>query len=758
MAAETSLILDFVTVLGAASIGGYLANRLGQPVLLGYLLSGIVVGPAGLGLLKKGEEIHVLAEVGVALLLFTLGVEFSIKELLKVRKIALGGGTLQILLTILLGGGLAYATGWVDTLPKAVFLGAVLSLSSTAVVLKSLMERNEVQTAHGQVMLALLIAQDLGLGLMLAVLPALTQPPEALGGTLLGAVLKAALFIAGAVVAGVWLIPPLMKRIAQTGSQELFILSVFSLCLGVAVLTASIGLGIAMGAFVAGLMISEVDYADQALDRVLPMRDIFAALFFASIGTLIDPAFLWANIPILLGLVMVVMVGKALIVIPLVMLFKYPLKTAIIVGLGINQIGEFSFVLASVAQNLGLFTDTLYGLTVGTSAITLVITPFSLKNAPYLFDRLETLPVIGPFLRASQAPKIVGIEEGLSGHIIIAGYGRVGQTLLRMLQSQGHQVLVIDNNEATVQALRGGLGIPYIYGDASSELVLQKAQVTRAKALAIVLPDPTATRLTLKRALSLAPDLDVTVRAHNDSEIEALYQLGAWEVVQPEFEASLAMGSHMLVSLGGQTPEVKQEVEACRAGHYRAILPERPGFMVANDLAMAVEGLEGDWFTLAPNSPLVGLTLAQANIRRLTGVTVMQIQRDHEINRFPKAQTVLNAGDRLLVVGTEEEDRAFQELLKGSAQPSAGRPERWIEIPKSSWVVGQSLGEIDLHHRYEILVQAIQREEKILRFPDAATKLRDGDRLKVCGKTEAIEQWEAQMQQRPSALSVQEEE
>lgn len=747
MAAELSLILDFVTVLGAASVGGYLANRLGQPVLLGYLLSGVVVGPTGFGLLQKGEEIQVLAEVGVALLLFALGVEFSIKELLKVRKIALGGGTLQILLTILLGGGLAYATGWVDTLPKAVFLGAVLSLSSTAVVLKSLIERNEVQTAHGQVMLAILIAQDLGLGLMLAVLPALTQPPEALGGALLWAVLKATLFIAGAVVVGVWLIPPLMKRIAQTGSQELFVLSVFSLCLGVALLTAYIGLGIAMGAFVAGLMISQVEYADQALDRVLPMRDIFATLFFASIGTLIDPAFLWANIPILLGLVMVVMIGKALIVIPLVALFGYPLKTAIIVGFGINQIGEFSFVLASVAKNLGLFTDTLYGLTVGTTAVTLVITPFLLKNTPYIFDRLEVLPVIGPFLRASQDPKTAGIEEGLSGHIIIAGYGRVGQTLLRMLRSQGHQVLVIDNNEATVQALRGELAVPYIYGDASSELVLQKAQVTRAKALAIALPDPMATRLTLKRALSLAPDLDVTVRAHNDSEIDALYQLGAWEVVQPEFEASLAMGTHMLVSLGGQTPEVKQEVEACRAGHYRTILPERPGFMVANDLATAVEGLEGDWFTLESNSPLVGLTLAQADIRRLTGATVMQIQRDREINRFPNAQTVLNAGDRLLVVGTEEEDRAFQELLKGSAQPSAGRPERWIAIPKSSWVVGQSLGEIDLRQRYGILVQAIQRAEKILRFPDAAMKLRDGDRLKVCGKTEAIEQWEAQMQQ-----------
>ncbi|GAB4196014.1 MAG: hypothetical protein Fur006_43000 [Coleofasciculaceae cyanobacterium] len=328
MAGELTLIVEMVTVLGAATTGGYLANRLRQPALLGYLLGGMVVGPAGLKLVTVEGDIQVLSEIGVVLLLFALGVEFSLKDLLRVRKIALGGGSLQIILTILLGGGLAYLTGWVNTFPKAIFLGAVLSLSSTAVVLKSLIERNEVQTAHGQVMLAILIVQDLSLGLMLAVLPALTQPTNVIGIALFTALLKVLLFVAGAVLAGRWFIPFLIRLMARTGSQELFLLGILVLCLGIALFTSAIGLGIAMGAFVAGLMISNVEYADHALDRILPMRDVFATLFFASIGLLIDPGFLFANSWVLTGLVAIITIGKATIVAGIVKLFGYPLKTA----------------------------------------------------------------------------------------------------------------------------------------------------------------------------------------------------------------------------------------------------------------------------------------------------------------------------------------------------------------------------------------------------------------------------------------------
>jgi monovalent cation:H+ antiporter-2, CPA2 family len=667
MAAQLTLIVEMVTVLGSATVGGLLANRLRQPALLGYLLGGMIVGPAGLKLVAAEGDIQVLSEVGVALLLFALGVEFSLKELLRVRAIALGGGSLQILLTILLGGGLAYVTGWVDTIPKAIFLGAVLSLSSTAVVLKSLIERNEVQTTHGQVMLAMLIVQDLGLGLMLAVLPALTQPTAVIGIAIFYALLKAILFIGGAIIVGKWVLPLLVRVIALSGSQELFLLGMLVICLGIALFTSAIGLGIAMGAFVAGLMISNVEYADHALDRILPMRDVFATLFFASIGVLIDPVFLFENTWILLGLVSITLIGKAAIVTVVVKWFGYPLKTALTVGLGINQIGEFSFVLAGVAQSQGLFSEQLYGLTVGTAAATLLITPFLLKATPYWLMWLEQIPMLEAILYNSTTGKIE-LEAALSDHVVVAGYGRVGQTLVRMLYFQGHQILVIDNNEASLHSLRERK-IPYLYGDASSSLLLEKANLTQAKAMAITLPDPMATRLTLKRALSLAPDLDITVRAHLSDEIDSLYQLGAQEVVQPEFEASLEMGAHMLLKLGDTTYDVQQLVNRYRSGRYRDILPERSEYWGAanleSSLESAIEGLPKHWYAVPSHSPLQGLSLAQADIRRLTGVTVMAIERNKHLFRYPTGELTIEISDRLLVVGSTEEHLAFTKLLKG---------------------------------------------------------------------------------------------
>lgn len=664
-ATDLRLMVEMVAVIGAATTGGYVANCCKQPVLLGYLLGGMAIGPTGLNLVTGEGDIKVLAEIGVALLLFALGVEFSLKDLLRVRAIALGGGVLQILLTIVLGGSLAYVTGWVDSLPTAIFLGAVLSLSSTAVVLKSLIERNEVRTLHGRIMLAILIIQDLGLGLMLAVLPALTEPSDVIGTALFNAVLTVVLFLGGALVAGIWIIPRLIRLIVRQGSQELFLLSILALCLGIALVTSKIGLGIEMGAFVAGLMVSNMEYADHALDRVLPMRDVFATLFFASIGLLIDPLFLLENIWTLLGLVTVTMVGKAIIVTTIVRVFGYSLSTAFIVGTGINQIGEFSFVLASVAQGSGVFSEQLYGLIVGTAAATLLLTPFLLKGAPQVLKWVEQSQVLRMILKERQ-PILIGAEtEELTGHVVLAGCGRVGQTLMRMLSFQGHSILVIDNNEAVLPMLRSRK-IPYVFGDASSPLVLEKANLSQAKAMAITLPDPMATRLTVNRALSLAPDLDVTVRAHIDGEIDALYQLGAQEVVQPEFEAALEMGAHMLLKLNDSTYLVQQVVNRYRSRRYRDILPERSQYWGAHNLEEAIEGFDHRWHEVALGNWLVGNTISESNIRRSTGATIMAIERQQKLYRYPLGDTIFQAGDRLLVVGSPDEQAKFATFVQGT--------------------------------------------------------------------------------------------
>jgi len=663
---DLKLIVDLVTVLGAATTGGYIANRLRQPALLGYLLGGMAIGPAGLRLVATEGAIQVLAEIGVVLLLFALGVEFSLKELLRVRAIAFGGGALQILLTILLGGGVVYAAGWVDTLPTAIFLGAVLSLSSTAVVLKSLIERNEMRTPHGQVMLAMLVVQDLGLGVMLAVLPALTLPLEEIGMALAIAELKAVVFLGLALLAGRWVVPVLVRSLARTGSSELFLLGMLVLCLGIALLTSALGLGIAMGAFVAGLTVSNVEHADHVLDRILPMRDVFATLFFASIGLLIDPGFLLANVWSLIGLVTLAMFGKAAIVTGVVKIFGYPLRTALTVGLGINQIGEFSFVLSGVARSQGLFPDQLYGLTVGTTAATLLLTPFLLRATPDILRWLSKSKRFSAVLSLDPDPKLVDFDQPPVDRVVVAGFGRVGQVLVRMLYFQGYQILVIDNDEARLQTLRDRR-IPYIFGDASSELVLEKAELHLAKGLAIALPDPLATRLTLNRALSLAPDLDVTVRAHAEDEIDILYQLGAQEVVQPEFEAALEMGAHMLLKFGDTTPEVQHVVNRYRRGRYRDIQPERSQYWGDHiDLETAIEGFERHWYVVEAESPIRGRSLAEIDVRRRTGSTVMAIARKKQLHRYPTGTFVFEVGDRVLAIGDAEEQANFKALLDGT--------------------------------------------------------------------------------------------
>jgi CPA2 family monovalent cation:H+ antiporter-2 len=569
MASDHHFILDLTLVLGASAVGGYIANRLKQPVLLGYLLVGLVIGPLGLRLLADVDQIKSLAEIGVAFLLFALGVQFSLAELNRVRNIALQGSVLQIGLTTAAVALITLTLGWAKSPAQGIFLGAVLSLSSTAVVLKTLAERGETNTRHGQIMLAILVAQDLALGVMLAIVPTLNQP----GGWLpaLGsALLKVLVFMGMALAIGYWMVPRLIRIIARTESGELFLLTLIALCLSVALITAKLGLSIEIGAFVAGLMISEIDYADQALAKLLPLRDTFACLFFASIGMLIDPQILVQNANRILGLVTLVMVGKALIILPIVLSFGYSFRTALKTSLGINQIGEFSFVLALVGLESGLIAENTYLLLLGTTAITLAFTPMLVNCANPVADWLLRVPRLKSVLERWEQPKAVSIDEDLENHVVVAGYGRVGQVIVNILRGQGYPVLVLENNEAAVQLLRNRQ-IPYILGDADAEPVLEKAHLPLAKALAIALPDPASTRLLLQRAFAIAPQLDVIARAHSIREIDLLTQSGAKEVVQPEFEAALELGTHLLSTLGEDSPRIQEIMAGIRRDRYVSI-------------------------------------------------------------------------------------------------------------------------------------------------------------------------------------------
>jgi monovalent cation:H+ antiporter-2, CPA2 family len=737
------LIIDLVSVLAVAACGGLIAALLRQPVLLGYLIGGMVVGPTGLGLIKELIQVETLAQFGVAFLLFALGVEFSLAELKKVQAIALGGGGLQIVLTILVTTLVSLGFGWVTSPPQGVFLGAILSLSSTAVVLKCLMERNETETPHGQVLLGILVVQDLALGLMLAVLPALDKPVEQIGIAVAIAVGRIALFAAGAIVAGKWVIPRLLRLLAKTESRELFLLGVVALCLGIALLTEYLGLSIEMGAFVAGLMISEVEYADQTLTYVEPLRDIFASLFFAAIGMLIDPMFLWNNLELILGLVALVLIGKFLIITPIVKLFRYPLKTAIIAGVGLAQIGEFSFVLASEGQALGLVSRRVYLLILGTTAVTLVITPFVLRLVPVAFDWLESIPWLKPYISGEGQALEIADDLPLKDHVVVCGYGRVGKNLVKLLQQHNLPVVVIDQSESRVQQLRDA-NIPYVYGNCVSFHVLETAGVNYAKGMAIALPDPMSSRMSLKRALELSPELDIVVRANNNKSIEVFYQLGAREVVQPEFEASLEMATHLLTDLGLSPSLIQREMQEIRDRHYLDLRPEETESEVSRGLREATQDLNRRWYLLPKGSPLVGMSLEEADIRYLTGVSLMAIQRvsGKEID-YPDAKTKLEEGDKLLIVGEDGEFSALDEFAKGQAAiPTLNSACQWVNLGNSCPVLGKTIADFELTEDFGVKIQAMRRDGRFIKLPEKNTDLQVRDQLLLCGTLSALQQIE----------------
>jgi monovalent cation:H+ antiporter-2, CPA2 family len=735
MAAGQDFILDLTTVLGSSALGGYIANRWRQPVLLGYLVSGLIVGPFGLKLLSEIETINALATVGVAFLLFALGVEFSIAELKRVKDIAISGSLLQIGITMVSVALIATAIGWVGNFTQGIFLGAILSLSSTAVVLKTLTERGETNTVHGQVMLAILIAQDLALGLMLAFLPALNEPENILNNVL-AALIKASLFFAGAFLVGKYIVPSFIKTVATTESGELFLLTTIALCLGVALTTAALGLSIEMGAFVAGLMIAEIDYADQALAKILPLRDTFASLFFASIGMLIDPLFVWENLGTILGLVALVMIGKAVIILPIVLKFGYSFKTAVIAGLGLNQIGEFSFVLALVALNGEFITREEYLLLLGTTAITLVLTPVGMKWSPWIADRLAEIPILATYLSQFRSTKSLSVPETIRDHVVVAGYGRVGQVLAKMISDRGYPILVVDNSEAAIKHLQQEQ-IPYIFGDGDSELVLEKAHLEKAKALAIALPDPASTRLLLKRALEFAPELDVVARSHDNSEIDILTQLGAREVVQPEFEAALEMGAHMLETLGEPIPTIQSVIQAIRLDRYNSVRPEMNLRRQQREVTDMTTELHSEWVTLTPNSPLNQMTLAASDIRNQTGVTVMAITQGSSTIYYPNAQTILNSGDKLLAIGNPQEVAALQSLILGKCVLD-GKSHYWVTLTENSPLLGMKPS--DVQQQYEVAIQALRRNGKLYSNVDRAMKLQLEDCILLRGQPDRAEQ------------------
>jgi CPA2 family monovalent cation:H+ antiporter-2 len=568
--AQLQLVGDLAVAIVAAFAGGLVAQALRQPVILGYLVAGVAIGRFTPGPIADPHSVQLLAEIGVAFLMFALGAEFSPAELRRSGRVAVLGGTAQILLTTVLGAAVGTALGL--DLPQSILLGALLALSSTVVAMKVLQARGEASTLYGRVTLGFLVLQDIAVVPMVILLPVLAGKETSIVEDVAVAVGKAAALLAGTFLVGARLVPRLLERAAFARSRELFLVGVVSLALGTAVAAQALGLSLAFGAFLAGLVISESDYAPQVVAESLPIRDLFTSLFFVSVGMLINPVSLLASLGALVPLLLVAIVGKAAIVTGLVLVLGMPSRVALLTGLALGQIGEFSFVLARLAVDRGALSPQAFDLVLGAALVTIVVSPWLLQLGGPLVAWLAHLPGLR---RAFADPMEGPGDEGrrLSGHAIICGYGQVGRELADALRSRGIGLVVIEYNPHIVAELRAA-GVPTIYGDAANHAVLARAHPEHARVLAVTLPDAAAAERIVREARARNQRLDVIARSQGRADLERLRRAGASDVVQPEFEGGVEFIRHTMRRYGVLGTELQALTAGRRAAYYAHALEE----------------------------------------------------------------------------------------------------------------------------------------------------------------------------------------
>lgn len=555
MSGERELITDLIIIIAAATCGGVVASRLRLPVILGYLVAGLVVENYIPGLEVDIERVQEIAELGVALLLFTLGIKFSLKRLADVRRVALAGGGAQILLTI--GLGVLVGTVLGLDMRAAVLLGYAMALSSTMVVLRLLEDGNELEAPYGKASLGILLIQDLAVVPMVILITATTGEVDVtLVGDIALAAGKALLLLAAAYLLGIRVVPWLFFRLAATGSRELFLLAALSLAFGLAAGSFALGLSIALGAFLAGLVVSESEFSYQMLAEVLPLREAFATIFFVAMGMLIDPDVLVKDPGRVAVIAGALVVGKfAATALPVAFL-GYRARTAVLVGLALAQMGEFSFVLAQVGVDEGVISNDLNSAILMAALLSIVLTPVLLQAGPRVFSWAKGRPVVGRLLGEPVSTVVGGDPAELERHVVVCGYGRVGRELTREMIRREFRCVVIDENPYLIDELHQA-GIPHVHGDASNPAVLSVCALDRARVLAVTIPDPAAARLILSHAKRLNPQLDVIVRARAGEDHQMLMEAGAMEVVRPEFEAGLEFVRHTLHRYGVDRTQIQ---------------------------------------------------------------------------------------------------------------------------------------------------------------------------------------------------------
>ncbi len=646
---------DLILLVVSAFFSGLVMQRLGQPLILGYILTGIAFSPYTGGFaLTSVHEIELLAEIGVALLLFALGLEFSLKDLKPVKKIALIGAPVQILLTILMGYGIGQYMGW--DAKTSLWFGALISLSSTMVLLKTLMNQGWLGTLSSKVMVGILIVQDLAVVPLIVLLPMMNNPE--LGWISLEiAILKTIIFLAGMIMFGTRLLPSIMRLIAHLGSRELFLLAITAIGLGVGYLTYLVGLSFAFGAFVAGMVLSESDYGHQALSDIIPVRDLFGLLFFVSVGMLLNPEFFMNHWQQILILVLIISLGKGLIFALLTRIFKYGNVVPLAVGLGLFQVGEFSFVLAQIGVSTNSISHELYSLVLTTAIITMFLTPLISGQTARLYALHRRLFKHEP-LDSINFPK-----TGFRNHVIIIGGGRVGFRIAQVLKRLNVPLLIIELDQHRVDRAKHAF-IPVIYGNACHEVVLEAAETKLARLLIITSPEIVIAQTIVQRVRKVNAEIQVVARAPGIEFLEEFKKLNISEVVIPEFEAGLEMARKALVHLHIPAAKIQHYTESLRQDLFASFLSENEEEKIMEQIQKAEHQYDLQWMLIKKGSQLVGITIGEAEIRTKTNSSVVGVIRDDILEDNPDANFRFQLNDRVAIIGTDSSRDLFFQMTR----------------------------------------------------------------------------------------------
>jgi CPA2 family monovalent cation:H+ antiporter-2 len=563
---ELPILVNITVALLAAFVGGFLARRLKLPSMVGYMLAGVAIGPFTPGFIGDLSTIQQLAELGVIFLLFDVGLHFSLRDLWSVRDTVISGAIIQIVVITGLGLLLAHLWGW--SFAAGILLGLAITIASTVVMIRNLMDRGLLNTSHGQVAVGWLVLEDLVAVLILVLLPALvTNTQEPLWQTAGLALLKTAAFAALMLVAGTRIIPWFLLRMAQLRSRELFIVAIIVITVGTAIGASSVfGVSLALGAFLAGVVVSESALSHQVGAEMVPFRETFAVLFFVSVGMLVNPLDLLSHTGEVLLLVMVIVLGKFVLTVLQGVLFPRPARTALILAAGRSQIGEFSIILGTAGVALEVFTQEQYALLLAGALFSITLNPFLFRALPWIEAHLRKVPAFWSLLDR-HGPVQAPVAESLRDHVVVIGCGRVGQHLVNVLGHLSIPLLVVEQDIGRVSELERQ-GVPTLYGDAANSDILSQVHLKQARAVVVTLPDEAATSIVVATARAEAPYMPIIARAATQEGVLRLFALGAQHVIYPELEGGLEIMRETLTRLGYPESDVQGYTDAVRGSHY----------------------------------------------------------------------------------------------------------------------------------------------------------------------------------------------